>query len=62
MTNLHEVLREKEKKIARVRQEIEALLLVIPLLEDTNGIEEKRASPASASRPRPTGTNETLVI
>ena len=62
MINLHDVLREKEKKIERVRQEIEALRLVIPLLEDTNGIEQQRASPASASRPRPTGTNEALVV
>ena len=62
MINLHKVLREKEKKIERLRHEIEALRLVITLLEDTNGIEEKRSSPASASRPRPTGTNEALVI
>jgi hypothetical protein len=32
MRNLHEVLRQKELELARVRQEVEALRFVAPLL------------------------------
>ncbi|MGO9649754.1 hypothetical protein SBA7_1180012 [Candidatus Sulfotelmatobacter sp. SbA7] len=32
MRNLHEVLRQKEMDLARVRQEVEALRFVAPLL------------------------------
>ena len=34
MKDLHTVLREKEQDVERVRLEIQALLAVIPLLED----------------------------
>jgi hypothetical protein len=33
--NLYVILRQKEQDLARVRKEVEALLTVIPLLEDT---------------------------
>jgi hypothetical protein len=36
MRNLLEVLREKETDLARVRQEVEALRFVAPLLFDRN--------------------------
>jgi hypothetical protein len=32
MRNLHEVLRQKETDLTRVRQEVEALRFVVPLL------------------------------
>ena len=39
MTNLYQVLRQKEMDIDRLRKEIEALQLVIPLLiEDTQPV------------------------
>jgi hypothetical protein len=34
MRDLHQLLREKELEITRVRQEIEALRSIIPLLAD----------------------------
>lgn len=34
MRDIHQLLREKELEIIRVRQEIEALRAIIPLLED----------------------------
>ena len=36
MKDAHSVLREKEQDLERVRKEIQALLMVIPLLEMTN--------------------------
>jgi hypothetical protein len=36
MRNLHEVLRQKEMDLARVRREIEALRFVAPLLFETD--------------------------
>jgi hypothetical protein len=36
MRNLHEVLRQKEMDLARVRQEIEALRFVAPLLFESD--------------------------
>jgi hypothetical protein len=47
MTNLYQVLRQKEMDIDRLRKEIEALQLVIPLLvEDTQPV----SAPVSSSR------------
>ena len=47
MTNLYQVLRQKEMDIDRLRKEIEALQLVIPLLvEDTQPV----SAPVSPSR------------
>lgn len=39
MRDLYQVLREKEFEIARVRQEIEALRAVIPLLDEDEGVD-----------------------
>ncbi len=33
MRNIHEVLQQKEKDLERVRQEVEALRLIAPLLD-----------------------------
>ena len=47
MTDLYQVLRQKEMAIERLRKEIEALQLVIPLLvEDTQPV----SAPVSPSR------------
>jgi hypothetical protein len=36
MKDIYEILREKELSVARVRTEIQALLVVAPLLKDEN--------------------------
>lgn len=36
MKDIYEVLRQKEFDLARVRGEVDALLLVLPLLEETD--------------------------
>ncbi|HZC22691.1 MAG TPA: hypothetical protein VE866_05075 [Candidatus Binatia bacterium] len=36
MNNLYAILRQKEQDVARVRKEIQALLIVIPLLADAD--------------------------
>ena len=36
MRDLYQVLREKESEILRIRQEIEALRAIIPLLDDSD--------------------------
>ena len=54
MNDLHQVLRQKEMDLQRVRNEIEVLKFVIPLLrEDADGTE--RASPVPASQSRHNG-------
>ena len=51
------VLREKELDIVRVRKEVEALHLAIPLLaEDQDWVEHGLASPPPSSRSQGTGT------
>jgi hypothetical protein len=45
MRDLYQVLREKEFEIARVRQEIEALRAVIPLLDEDEGVDTPNNSP-----------------
>jgi hypothetical protein len=37
MRNIHEVLQQKESDLERVKQEVEALRLVAPLLERNSG-------------------------
>ncbi len=37
MKDIHEVLRQKENELARVRREVEALRCVAPLLAERNG-------------------------
>ena len=54
MQDLYQLLRQKEMDLERVRNEIEALKFVIPLLrEDGDGAE--RTSPASAPQSRRSG-------
>ena len=40
MRDLYQLLREKEIDIARVRQEIDALRAIIPLLEEDDEIDD----------------------
>ena len=47
MTNLYQVLRQKEMDIDRLRKEIEALQLVIPMLAED---EQPVSAPVSPSR------------
>jgi hypothetical protein len=57
MKDLSQVLGEKERDVERVRKEIEALHLAIPLLvEGADWIENGLAPPRSASQVRGTGT------
>jgi hypothetical protein len=56
MYDLYQVLRQKEKDIERVRQEIEALRFVIPMLsEDTDEIDYGPVPALSVSQVRSTG-------
>ena len=56
MKDLYQVLRQKQMDIERVRRELEALHLVIPLLaEDADWVEQGLASPRSVSQFRGTG-------
>ena len=53
MKDVQEVLRQKEEACARLRQEIEALRFVVPLLEedgDPRREEMERGSPAGATQ------------
>ena len=57
MRDPYQVLMQKEVDIERVRREIEALQLVIPLLaEDADWVEHGLASRRSSSQSRGTGT------
>jgi hypothetical protein len=57
MKDVNLVLREKESDIVRLRKEIEALHLAIPLLaEDRDWVEHGLASPAASSPSQGTGT------
>jgi hypothetical protein len=57
MKDVNLVLREKEMDIARVREEIEALHLAIPLLaENRDWVEHGLALPGSSSQSQETGT------
>ena len=40
MRDLYQVLREKEMDIIRIRQEIEALRAILPLISDENEIDK----------------------
>ena len=50
MRDVHQLLREKEAEIARVRQEIEALRCSIPLLLDEQDIDPAEAPGYAAMR------------
>jgi hypothetical protein len=57
MKDPYEVLEQKKMELDRVRREIKALHLVIPLLaEDADWIENRLAPPLSISQFRGTGT------
>jgi hypothetical protein len=45
MKDAYEVLRQTELKITRVKKEIEALLIVAPLLKDENDAGEDETTP-----------------
>jgi hypothetical protein len=58
MKDVNLVLREKELDIVRLRKEIEALHLAIPLLaEDRDWVEHGLASPTASSPSQGTGTH-----
>ncbi len=44
MKDVYEVLRQKELSIARIRTEIDALLVVAPLLKDENDKAEEETT------------------
>ena len=51
MTDFYQVLRQKEMAIERIRKEIEALQLVIPMLaEDTQPVSAPASPPRSVDR------------
>jgi len=50
MRGLYQLLREKEMDIARVRQEIDALRSIIPLLEEDDEIDDTTPRPYPALR------------
>ena len=55
MRNLHQILREKELDLARVRQEVEALRFVAPLLSEQQealGPSIELSQPEAVSRNR----------
>lgn len=57
MRNIHEVLKEKEAECARLRHEIEALRVVIPLMDekastDRTSVIERKAERASVLNER----------
>jgi len=54
MRDFYQVLREKELQVIRVREEIEALRNILPLLED----DEDENPPASPVYPLHAVTNE----
>ena len=57
MKDPYQVLEQKETELERVRTEVEALHLVIPLLaEDADWIENGLTPPLSVSHARGTGT------
>jgi hypothetical protein len=61
MTNLYQVLRQKEMAIERVRKEIEALQFVIPMLAEDEQLVSAPVSPSRSverhgvPQPRPNG-------
>ena len=56
MKDANQVLREKERELARLRGEIEALHLVIPLLAEERDWMEHGLAPPPAQQYRMTGT------
>lgn len=50
MRNIHEVLQQKEEDLERVRQEVEALRLVAPLLASEETLSNKQVGSGGAVR------------
>ena len=50
MRNPYEVLREKERELEKVKEEVEALRLVLPLLEGEDTPSEKPIKPEPEAR------------
>jgi len=44
MKNIYDLMRQKELEIGRLQEEIEALRMVAPMLEDNEGISEIAAA------------------
>jgi hypothetical protein len=53
MIELYELLRTKENELARVRAEIEALWIVVPLLAEPDDIPDLQAGPDPQASPVP---------
>jgi hypothetical protein len=51
MKDIYQILREKEQAIARVRMEVEALRVCLPLLVESNSETSIAAAPAGQSAP-----------
>jgi len=61
MRNPYVVLREKQEESARVRKEIQALLIVIPLLEDEAPTwEDLKTSLSNLVGPNPEPTKDSM--
>ena len=61
MKNPYVLLRQKQEEVSRVRREIQALLIVIPLLDDDVPLwEEVRASLLNLYVPRQKTTGDTM--
>ena len=60
MKDIHEVMRQKELAVARLKKEIEALRIVVPMLQDKETTPAKTSSATqnseSQSTPPNTGT------
>ena len=56
MRDVYEILRQKEMDCARLKSEIEALRLVIPLLTDEEGSEQHDSPEQENAAPEKTGT------
>ena len=50
MKEIHEILRDKERELARVRHEVDSLLFAIPLLSDDGTDNLPKKPPASTER------------
>ena len=66
MKDIHEVMRQKELAVERLKKEIEALRIVVPMLQDeeTTPVTTYSATQSSESRSAPpnTGTTTDVVI
>ncbi len=66
MKDIHEVMRQKELAVERLKREIEALRIVVPMLQDKETIPAKTYSATQNSEsqcaPSNTGTETTHVV